>query len=1473
MRKMRVTINRETHKGEARAVSMLIAATFIMVVNPLFPVAHPDDFRESTQGLFSRDAAINLDSSRDYFIENRGQVNDVVRFYSGGNPSVAFRDDGVMFIIKERVNVSTGDSDFTNPLNIIPTLSEGNRTSKSIAYILRFDGANKVSPIGMSRLSFDSNFLIGSNPISWFAHVPGFGEIVYENLYEGVDMIFRLGANGIKYEFVVHSGFDPDVINLRLEGIETLEINDGALLIGLPIGQIREEPPYSYQNNGKDVSCGFARRGLLSYGFDCVSWDDSDSLVIDPLIYSTFIGGSEQDGPSGYSRIAVDSLGYAYIAGQTDSSDFPTTVGAFDTTLAFRDVFVAKLSPFGDGLIYSTYLGGGGEDQCRSIAMDRDGNVYVVGLTSSDDYPVTPGAFNTTFGGGVRDGFITKLNVDGDSLIYSTYIGGTEEDIVMSIALDQTGNAYITGSTASVDFPTTIDAYRQIFAGGTDAFATRLSADGSRLIYSTYFGGNGSDTGASIALDYSGAIVFMGWTFSSDFPITPGAFDTSYSANGDFFITKIDPLVSMPVFSTFLGGSGVDAFSSPSIASDASGDIYVTGGTASADFPATSGSFDRTFNGGTYDAFISKLNASGDRIVYSTFLGGASNDGGSAIAVDSEGRAYVVGTTSSADFPTTPRAFATSQVGNADMFVTRLSQAGDAIEYSSYLGGTAWEQGTSIAIDYEGMIYAVGNTDSIDFPTTPGAFDRSLGGTRDTSVTKLNPNAFLDPPDLVIGPVDLAFNPSGPVTEGTQVVIDATVHNLGGSNASDVVARFHDGPPSGSNQIGADQIIPFIPYFTGTGLASVTWTSEPSGVHDICVFADPNHIINESHEDNNMACVSVQVLSPPDLAPISIATVPSTPIPEGTLSRVNVAIANTGDLSAGGFDLPLFDDSNGNLAPDPGEDIGMHAMAGIAGHSQSYGEFSWSAAPAGAHSICACADPPPGTVTESNETNNVMCIDVLVQPGPVLRPDYIPVSPFPLPPIKAGLSSPVSLSIEVRNQGNGTATNDATVTFREQSSPPFSTFILSPLAPAAISSRFTATWTSLAIPGSYLVSVDVDHDDNVTEWDETNNVYTWTIEIVSGSVTSLVIGNPNYTSPAIVTYVRSTTLLDFSVLDQSGLGIRNTTYTIDGGSPVNYTATGTFFLPAEGVHTIEWRSLDWAGNLEDVSSMDLIVDDTPPATAILIGEPKYLTGGIYVNSSTPLTLSAIDGGVGSNSTFYRLWGGSWSQWRDYSTSFNLAGRDGTWYVEFLSFDYLGNMEALQNETLILDDTPPVTTISPAVPFTLAATDSGCGLNVTMYRIDSGSWTVYTGNFALSEGEHTIYYYSIDNLGNVEQERSLVVRPPVEVEVNYKPIVALIFAVILLVAGIWSSKRRPRKGGKDRTAVMKAFMMTSMPFVLAEAATGISSYVTGQLSIPPALGFGTAVDLGVLMAGLVVALARALKAEEMEAESTNEPESR
>jgi subtilase family serine protease len=1418
------------------------------------PIEHERDPGVPTERQDGHDVSDALQSLGGYFIENRGQVLDGIRYYSTGNPSVAFGDDAVIFVVRA---VDSGDHRDILPEQIDRSSGTYKTTTvETVAYMLRFEGANKVMPIGIDRLPFSSNFFIGNNPHKWKTIVPNYGEVVYRNLYNGIDLVYRQNAKGIKYEFIVGPGANLRAMRMNYEGIDSLRLEDGEMVIQSAAGDVRDILPYAFEGKGERIECRFILYGPVSYGFDCDGRDVSKQLVIDPLVYSTFLGGGGED--RGWS-IAVDSSGNAYATGLTLSVDFPAKPGSFDTSYngSGRDAFVAKLDPAGSNLMYCTYLGGSLDEDFSAIAIDSLGSAYLTGSTQSSDFPTTAGAFDTVFNGGY-DSYVTKLNGTGSGLVYSTFLGGRDFDAGRAIALDSAGNAYVAGDTNSTDFPVTAGAFSPTLRGSDNAFITELDSLGRTLVYSTYLGSTSRDYALSIALDSGGDAYVVGQTDSPDFPTTSAAFDTSYNGGPpaspyDVFVTKLNATGTGLVYSTFLGGDGTDFGYSVKV--DSMGNAYVTGGTSSINFPITSGSYSTSLSG-TRDAFVSELNAAGSSLVYSTYLGGGGYDLATSLALNSVNEAYVTGVTFSANFPVTPDAADGFYNGFEDVFVAGLNFTGSKLVYSTFLGGLDNENTGSIAMDTADCAYIMGETYSVDFPTTPGALSTTYRGNGDTFVTKIRTPTLVDLPDLTISPSDISFAPPGPAVVGSSVLIDVTVHNIGSANASQVAARFYDGTPPSSPIIGTDQTIPFLQRLGGAGTASVTWLAGNLGVHEICIVADPESSIAELDESNNQACAPIEVVAPPmpdlTLASSDILLSPSPPYAESVLVKVNATVHNIGTNVSSTTVARFYDGMPPSLQIGTDQPLPPIPVSGSANVS-----VTWTASPLGSHDICVFADPD-NLVTEIDETNNVACIDVLVQPGPILRPDYVPISPLPLPPIRVGMSSQVSLSSQVLNQGNGTATDNAIVAFYEQSSPPFSTFVLSPLAPATVSSRFTAIWTSPAIPGTYSVSVDVDYDNNVSEWDETNNVYTWMIEVVSGPLTSLVIGSPNYTSPAMITYVKSSTPLSLFVLDQSGLGIRNTTYRIDGGSPVNYTATGPFFLAGEGVHTVEWRSLDWAGNLEDVNSIELTVDDTPPATAIAIGEPKYLTGGSYVKSTTPLALSATDGGVGSNSTFYRLWDGTWSQWRDYSASFTLAGRDGTWYVEYLSYDYLGNMEVVRNETLILDNTPPVTTISPVAPFTLTAVDSGCGVNVTMYRIDGGSWTVYTDGFTLTEGEHTIYYYSIDNLGNVEQEKSLTIKPTIEVAVNYKPIIALIFAIILLVTGVWSSKRRPWKGGKGRMALAKAFMFTSMPFVLAEAATGVVSLLTGLLSIPPVIELGMLVDAAILVAGVGVAIMRLIE---------------
>ena len=446
------------------------------------------------------------------------------------------------------------------------------------------------------------------------------------------------------------------------------------------------------------------------------------------------MGGNEDEFDS---DIAADSFGNAYVTGLTQSIDFPTTVGVFDTTYngGYSDVFVAKINPTGTAFSYATFLGGSGVDHVLGICLDGTSNAYVTGETRSTDFPTTAGAFDTTFSGGYYDVFVAKLNSTGSILEYSTFLGGDQAETGSAITVDSAGNAHITGMTQSDGFPTTAGAYDSIFNGGDDVFVVKLNSAGSALKYSTFLGGQDDDSGHDISLDGSGNVHVVGETRSSDFPTAAGVFDEIHNGLYDVFIAKLNSTGGVLDYCTFLGGNDDDYGSS--IFLDGSANAYVTGETRSSDFPTTAEAFDTTLNGSS-DIFVAQLNAAGNDLNYSTYLGGDSIDIGLDISVDDANNVYVTGETVSADFPITAGAFDEIFNGVWDVFVVKLNSVGSTLEYSTFLGGNDYDGGRGIFWDGFGNAYVTGETYSSDFPVTSGAFDTTLDGYSDVFVTKLS---------------------------------------------------------------------------------------------------------------------------------------------------------------------------------------------------------------------------------------------------------------------------------------------------------------------------------------------------------------------------------------------------------------------------------------------------------------------------------------------------------------------------------------------------------------------------------------------------------------------------------------------------------------------------------------------------------------------------------------------------------------
>jgi hypothetical protein len=696
------------------------------------------------------------------FVENRGQTDPRARYCAQGSRHAFFftPEAVVLSFVKEsnasteargpaasarRSRIPTSASALISGAATISEGTTGEPATRGVTLSLRFLGKNPLVGVeGKERAPGEVNYFRGNNPSRWLTQLPRYAQVVYHELWPGVDLMLCGQAGELKYEFRLEPGARLADLRLAYAGAAGLTLDGGGLLIETALGVLRDSPPVAYQEIA-GARVPVESRYVLKdgcgadgeYGFEVGAGYDPDfELIIDPgLGYSTFLGGASDDYGTG---IAVDGSGNAYVVGTTQSLDFPTTAGAFDRALAGPsnppDVFISKLSSTGSALIYSTYLGGGSFEFGRAIAVDAAGNAYVTGQTTSRDFPTTGGAFIAATPqppplGSPNDAFVTKLNATGSALVYSTFLGGGQDiDDGLGIAVDGAGNAYIAGETGSSDFPTTAGAFDRTKNGEFDAFVTKLNPTGSAAVYSTFLGGLLVDMAERVVIDGAGNAYVMGSTRSGDFPVTAGAFDTTHHGVAfdemfDVFIAKLNPSGSALVFSTFLGGSKNDF--GDGMAVDAAGNAYVTGGTLSPDFPTTPGTFDPVF-AGTSKGFVTKLDATGSALVYSTFLGEA---GASAITLDADGNAWLAGSTGSPTAVTTADGFDRLFNGGAtDAYVAKLNATGSALLYATFLGGSQGEGCIDVALDLGGNVYVTGKTMSPDFPTTPGVLDTVFNG-------------------------------------------------------------------------------------------------------------------------------------------------------------------------------------------------------------------------------------------------------------------------------------------------------------------------------------------------------------------------------------------------------------------------------------------------------------------------------------------------------------------------------------------------------------------------------------------------------------------------------------------------------------------------------------------------------------------------------------------------------------------------
>ncbi len=633
-------------------------------------------------------------------------------------------------------------------------IAAGGKAGKSVSVLdLRFAGASApLSVKAEDRLPGHVNYLIGASPDHWHTGIPTYGRVRYRGVYPGIDVVFRGNGRALEYDFEIAPGASVADVRVSFEGAALVKNQaDGTLVIRLANATVTQPKPHIFQfRNGERVSVegGYLLREDNTVGFEVASYDHSLPLIIDPVLeFSTFLGGQADDGGL---AVTVGPDGGAYVTGTTRSVDFPVQ-NAPQASFAggLTDAFVAKLTPDGSALAFATYIGGSRTDIANAIAVGENGEVVVAGTTnSSADFPLV-NALQPQYGGGLTDGFVLGLSADGAALNFSTYLGGSRADGARGIDTDSSGSAFVAGFTVSRDFPV-LNALQSGFGGGlNDAFVAKLAPGGAALTFATYIGGSRADAANGIALDSSGNALIAGNTTSyADFP-TANAYQSTYGGGlNDGFVLKLTTDGSALAFSTYFGGSRLDPVTA--IATDADGNAYITGGTLSGTgFPLKDPL--QGLHGGESDAFAAKFSSDG-ALEYSTYLGGAMEDVGRGIAVDRAGNAIVTGRTASSaaqGFPIV-NAVQSALVGESDAFVLKLTSNGDALVYSTYLGGSLNDKGTAVAADLEGNAIVTGRTGSLsDFPVVNAMQPFAGGSGDDAFIAKIRSNtapAFVSDP-------------------------------------------------------------------------------------------------------------------------------------------------------------------------------------------------------------------------------------------------------------------------------------------------------------------------------------------------------------------------------------------------------------------------------------------------------------------------------------------------------------------------------------------------------------------------------------------------------------------------------------------------------------------------------------------------------------------------------------------------------
>lgn len=605
-------------------------------------------------------------------------------------------------------------------------------------YRIVFNKSNPMSIKGNIPLPSHSIYFKGKNPSPQI--IPHYKAVLYRNIYPSIDLYLYEKEGKFKFDFIVHPQAEPDTISFNFEELDTVnqkwvpvipEIENDIIRISRDNIILYFHAPCAYQwTDGipHEIPLHLYYEDGVKFNIPRSSYTPDRPLLIDPTLLSgTYLGGNNTDR---IIDVKTDNAGNIYLVGETKSVNFPTSSGSLQSNYMggeiTGDIFITKLNSLANTLIFSTFLGGTGDDSPTSLEIDEQRNIYLAGITSSSDFPITMNAFQNIKLGN-RDAFFSKISSNGTGLLYSSYLGGSSDESIMNFTFLSDQSIVFAGWTQSNDFPVRgISSLNSIFGGGgLDGFIIKFSQL-FECIWSGFIGTSNIDICKAIK-NFENKVIVGGYTSSINFPTTQGAFQTTYrGGNYDSFIMKLSGDNASVLSSSYLGGSLTDLCHS--LTCDNYGNIYVTGETSSNNFPVTISSFQVGYGGGERDSFITKFSSDLTQIIFSTYLGGSKTEVGLDIALDSLSRIYVVGYTYSGDFPVIPGTLQPTYGGNQDAFFACLNPNGNSLQYSTFYGGKGEEKARSIYISNSNVLYMVGETASSLLPITSGTFQTSFGG-------------------------------------------------------------------------------------------------------------------------------------------------------------------------------------------------------------------------------------------------------------------------------------------------------------------------------------------------------------------------------------------------------------------------------------------------------------------------------------------------------------------------------------------------------------------------------------------------------------------------------------------------------------------------------------------------------------------------------------------------------------------------